>query len=150
MAIKLLLLLRVTVGVLQASLALEEELSLKAQLQKLLTVAKNLFTHLGENHILEGLASGNPQPIPQKLLTALKGHCDWLVLSYSKQETSSGRNQMFVKCEILWSSNKSESYEGDSKYVKDKRKSTSLFLNNFLQSYLHISKTLDYWMWPDK
>ena len=39
---------RVTVGVLQASLALEEELSLKAQLQKLLTVAKNLFTHLGE------------------------------------------------------------------------------------------------------
>ena len=43
------LLLRVTVGVLQASLALEEELSLKAQLQKLLTVAKNLFTHLGDN-----------------------------------------------------------------------------------------------------
>ena len=37
-----------TVGVLQASLALEEELSLKAQLQKLLTVAKNLFTHLGK------------------------------------------------------------------------------------------------------
>ena len=40
-----------TVGVLQASLALEEELSLKAQLQKLLTVAKNLFTHLGEDNI---------------------------------------------------------------------------------------------------
>ena len=46
------LLLRVTVGVLQASLALEEELSLKAQLQKLLTVAKNLFTHLGEDNIV--------------------------------------------------------------------------------------------------
>ena len=38
---------RVTVGVLQATLALEEEVSLKAQLQKLLTVAKNLFSHLG-------------------------------------------------------------------------------------------------------
>ena len=52
--IKFLLLLRVTVGVLQASLALEEELSLKAQLQKLLTVAKNLFTHLGEDNIVDG------------------------------------------------------------------------------------------------
>ena len=44
---KFVFLYRVTVGVLQTSLALEEELSLKAQLQKLLTVAKNLFTHLG-------------------------------------------------------------------------------------------------------
>jgi len=43
---------QVTVGVLQTSLALEEELSLKAQLQKLLTVAKNLFTHLGDVTVL--------------------------------------------------------------------------------------------------
>ena len=42
---------------LQASLALEEELSLKAQLQKLLTVAKNLFTHLGEPAIFFGETS---------------------------------------------------------------------------------------------
>ena len=54
----MILLLRVTVGVLQASLALEEELSLKAQLQKLLTVAKNLFTHLGEDNILGGGRDG--------------------------------------------------------------------------------------------
>ena len=53
---------RVTVGVLQASLALEEELSLKAQLQKLLTVAKNLFTHLGEDNInFEGGGVGHHQ-----------------------------------------------------------------------------------------
>ena len=77
----IILLLRVTVGVLQASLALEEELSLKAQLQKLLTVAKNLFTHLGEDNILGGagmghLTSGSPQPfLPNlNLHTALKSH----------------------------------------------------------------------------
>lgn len=40
------------VGLLQSSLALEDELSLKAQLQKLLTVAKNLFTHLGDVTVL--------------------------------------------------------------------------------------------------
>ena len=43
----MLVLPRAVAGLLQSSLALEDELSLKAQLQKLLTVAKNLFTHLG-------------------------------------------------------------------------------------------------------
>lgn len=43
---------QVCVGGLQTSMALEEELSLKAQLQKLLTVAKNLFSHLGDVTVL--------------------------------------------------------------------------------------------------
>ena len=60
----------------------------------------------------------------------------------SKQEkTSSGRNQFFIKCEIVWSSDKSESCEGDSKYVKDKRKSANASFPTFLMAAkldLHI------------
>ena len=38
---------RACIGIFLTTFTLEEELSLKAQTQKLLTVAKNLFTHLG-------------------------------------------------------------------------------------------------------
>ena len=87
----IILLLRVTVGVLQASLALEEELSLKAQLQKLLTVAKNLFTHLGEDNILGGrgwdisrLEVLNLSSLTLTFILPSKATCcDWLLL-YSK------------------------------------------------------------------
>ena len=40
--------LRATIGVLLTNLTLESELRIKSHLQKLLTVAKNLFSHLGE------------------------------------------------------------------------------------------------------
>ena len=39
---------RACIGIFMTTFTLEEELNLKAQMQKLLTVAKNLFTHLGE------------------------------------------------------------------------------------------------------
>merc|ERR1719233_1221292 len=40
------------IGIFLTTFTLEEELNLKAQMQKLLTVAKNLFTHLGDVTVL--------------------------------------------------------------------------------------------------
>ena len=91
-----------------------------------------------------GLTSGNLQPPLLKLLTALKGHILSLaafiifikttVRALKQEKTSSGRNQFFIKCEIVWSSDKSESCEGDSKYVKDKRKSANASFPTFLMA----------------
>ena len=44
--------LRACIGVFMTTFTLEEELNLKAQMQKLLTVAKNLFTHPGDVTVL--------------------------------------------------------------------------------------------------
>ena len=44
--------LRATIGVLLTNLTLESELRIKSHLQKLLTVAKNLFSHLGDVTVL--------------------------------------------------------------------------------------------------
>ena len=41
-----------TIGVLLTNLTLESELRIKSHLQKLLTVAKNLFSHLGDVTVL--------------------------------------------------------------------------------------------------
>ena len=41
---------RSCIGVLLTNLTLESELRIKSHLQKLLTVAKNLFSHLGKNY----------------------------------------------------------------------------------------------------
>ena len=43
---------RACIGVLLTSLTLESELRIKSHLQKLLTVAKNLFSHLGDVTVL--------------------------------------------------------------------------------------------------
>ena len=115
-----------TVGVLQASLALEEELSLKAQLQKLLTVAKNLFTHLGEPAIFFGetsykiinrrlvFTSGKAYPLILTLLSAPKSLILWLASCIiifkstvcQKQEKDAGRNfsSLNVNICLFWNS----------------------------------------------